>query len=305
LKLSVPIIARRINTTVLKNYFAWTRKSLAFSKTEVLAYALLILILNTITLFMKWQRSQTSIVTPLHQHQLAIMDSLLAAFQPPPSGNLFAPGLRTFDPNTVQEDSLRHWGIPPNVARNLRKYREADGTFRAKQDLRKIYGMNDSLWDIMEPFVAIPLSKPSKKDSSNPSLQTARSIDINMADSLALMKIKGIGPVLSTRIIKYRRLLGGYYSKDQLDEVYGLSEEVLQRLKDRVYINPEFTYHKLSINSLDYRELARHPYISYTQARAIVAYREMHGSFDVLEKVKAIHLIGDSTYIKLYRYLDF
>ncbi len=295
----------KIYTTVFQNYFDWTRKSLAFSKTEVLAYALLILILSIVTLLMKWQRSQTSIVTPLYQHQLATMDSLLEALQPPPSGNLFASGLRTFDPNTVQVDSLRHWGIPPQVARNLQKYREADGTFRVKQDLRRIYGMNDSLWNIMEPFVTITVSKTTKKGSNNSSFQNTPRIDINIADSLALMKIKGIGPVLSTRIIKYRRLLGGYYSKDQLDEVYGLSEEVLQRLKGRVYINPEFTYHKLSINSLDYRELARHPYISYTQARAIVAYREIHGNFDVLEKVKAIHLVGDSTYIKLYPYLDF
>lgn len=275
---------------------------LGFSKTETLAYALIILILNIATLYVKWQSKYFEDPPGVSDYQLRITDSLRSVLRKASMSKTKPAQMVDFNPNTVSGDSLKKWGVPHHVVSNLSKYRQAGGTFRSKEDLKKIYGMNDSVWQVLLPFLVIP--KPDPR--SRPEPQPRRScIDINLADSVELQVIPGIGPVLSARIVKYRRILGGFYTKDQLEEVYGLSPQVLEKLKQWVCINPHFDYHKLSINSLDYGELARHPYVSYPQARAIVAYREMHGDYESLEKLKAVHLVDDSTYIKVYPYLDF
>ena len=60
--------------------------------------------------------------------------------------------------------------------------------------------------------------RTAKAKEKEPSLLN---MDLNTADSTTLMALKGIGPVFSVRIVKYRELLGGYYETAQLQEVYG------------------------------------------------------------------------------------
>jgi competence ComEA-like helix-hairpin-helix protein len=63
-------------------------------------------------------------------------------------------------------------------------------------------------------------------------------INLNRADSAELVKLYGIGPVLSKRIIKYRNSLGGkFQSVDQLKNVYGLSEETFNSIKPYLIVD--------------------------------------------------------------------
>src|SRR5690606_1541748 len=64
--------------------------------------------------------------------------------------------------------------------------------------------------------------------------------DINTVDSLQLSMLKGIGTVLSARIVKYRDHLGGFHSKDQLSEVFNISELALQSLEEYAYVSKDF-----------------------------------------------------------------
>ena len=173
---------------------------------------------------------------------------------------------------------------------------------KTSQEVQKLYSMTDSLWVILKDCLYINAETHPIKPVSRPQ---AVILDINAADSVALQAIYGIGPVLSARIVKYRNLLGGFYSMDQLTEVYGLDSMVIARIGQRFTIKKSAIYHKLHINSLDYGGLVRHPYLNSMQVKAILAYREQHGSFFSTEQLKEIHLIDDSTYIKLYPYLDF
>ena len=56
-------------------------------------------------------------------------------------------------------------------------------------------------------------------------------VELNSADTTALKKVPGIGSVFAKRIIKYRELLGGFYSVEQLGEVYGIDEERYKSMK--------------------------------------------------------------------------
>jgi DNA uptake protein ComE-like DNA-binding protein len=112
----------------------------------------------------------------------------------------------------------------------------------------------------------------TKKSSS----QKKISIDINSSDSATLVTLPGIGPVLSARIIKYRRLLGGFARTGQLKEVYGLSPETFEMIKGRVFADSTQVI-RININSATYKEIIRLPYFEKYEVFAILKYRELKG----------------------------
>ena len=62
-------------------------------------------------------------------------------------------------------------------------------------------------------------------------------VEINNADTTELKKLRGIGSVLSKRIVKYRKMLGGFKDVEQLKKVYGLSEETYQEILPHIWID--------------------------------------------------------------------
>lgn len=129
--------------------------------------------------------------------------------------------------------------------------------------------------------------------------------DINYADTIQLKKLRGIGPVLSKRIIKFRDVLGGYVSKDQLAEVYGLQDSVLWQMDSLIFISEDFEPSKININETAERELSKHPYISRSMAKALVNYKFQHGAFTSIEELSNIHLIDSLTLVKITPYISF
>ena len=97
-------------------------------------------------------------------------------------------------------------------------------------------------------------------------------IELNQADTLTLKKIPGIGSTFARRIVGYRELLGGFYTVEQLAEVYGIDEERYNALHtwfkvDTTCIQP------LRVNQLSFKELLRHPYLNTSQVRQIERLR--------------------------------
>lgn len=77
-----------------------------------------------------------------------------------------------------------------------------------------------------------------KKENILPTKSKIRKIELNRADSSDLVSLYGIGPILSKRIVKYRKSLGGkFHSVEQLKNVYGLSEETFQAILPYVWID--------------------------------------------------------------------
>lgn len=128
-------------------------------------------------------------------------------------------------------------------------------------------------------------------------------IEMNTCDTLQLKELPGIGPVLSKRIIKYRDLLGGYYSNIQLMEVFGMTAEIFKKCKPYLVADVS-KIRKLDINNASFKEINAHPYISYDQTKVIFTTRRRlnHIAYENFTQCGAF----DSTQIqKVLPYLKF
>lgn len=131
-----------------------------------------------------------------------------------------------------------------------------------------------------------------------------RTIDINRADSADLLPLPGIGPVFAGRIIKYRNLLGGFVSVDQLGEVYGIPIETVRKIMSKISIDSS-AVRKIHIDSATFSELLRHPYLEYEDVKALVRYREFKGDISSENELGINHIMHDSTLRKLDGYFDY
>ncbi len=131
-----------------------------------------------------------------------------------------------------------------------------------------------------------------------------RLLDINTCDSISLEKLPGIGPVLSVRIVKYRHLLGGYASIDQLNEVYGLTEETFKLISGRIFADSG-AVKKIQINIADFRQLIRLPYFERYEVVGILKYRELEGRIKNIDDLIDNKIITIEKAVKVRPYLEF
>jgi competence ComEA-like helix-hairpin-helix protein len=180
------------------------------------------------------------------------------------------------------------------------------GKFMVKKDLLKIYGMDSALYKKLFPFIDLPDSvlKDTVKKFEPKERIVAIKFDLNMADTSQLIKIYGIGPKLSQRIVTYRDKLGGFVSVEQLKEVYGLDTTVIHELFRKSFIEKNFQPRLIDVNKATEKELGDHPYIKYKLAKAITAYRFQHGEYHTVDDLKRIAIIDDTKFQKIKPYLS-
>ncbi len=204
-----------------------------------------------------------------------------------------------FDPNTADFNKLNEFGFNRFQANNLIQYRKRDGKFKTKTDLMKIYGIDSSFFNSIEKHISIELPSEIKLPSE---ISVIRRIELNNADTTDLMSLAGIGSVYANRIIKYRNLLGGYYSTAQLLEIYNLPMETFKKIENNISADT-LLIKRIHINFAEYSELLRHPYLNKTQVTAILKYRDRNGSFQDILQLKTNGLIDSETFLKIKPYL--
>lgn len=137
--------------------------------------------------------------------------------------------------------------------------------------------------------------------SSKPAKHEVFKVLLNETDTFAWEALPGIGPAFSRRILKYRSLLGGYASKEQLGEVYGIDTTGIWF--DRV-LEDDAPLDSLYLNRDTIARFWRHPYVSPSLAREWVRYRERVGAFKTTEEVRDGYLMTDSIFRKIVPYLS-
>ena len=161
-----------------------------------------------------------------------------------------------FNPNTVSQDDLERLGFSERQARSIVNYRLKGGKFRRKSDFARSYVVADSVYRRLEPYIDIPL------------------LDLNLADSAAFDALPGIGGYFASRMLEYRKKLGGYYSyKEQLMDIWKFDRQKFDALSDLVTVD-SLSVRPYPLWTLPEDSLRNHPYIGPRAAHGVVVFRE-------------------------------
>lgn len=202
-----------------------------------------------------------------------------------------------FDPNVISSKEWERLGVKNRISNRIEKYIEAGGSFKKATDLRKIYGFDTVKVAELLPYVKI-IGKFKENTSALKLL-----VPLNIADTTQLKQLSGIGSVLSARIVKYRDLLGGFISKDQILEVYGITKEKFACISSKIVID-SISLRKIRLNSFVEAKLRKHPYINSRMSKDIVRFRDRNGEFSSIDELRTHKIVPDSIFIKLFPYLD-
>jgi DNA uptake protein ComE-like DNA-binding protein len=217
-----------------------------------------------------------------------------------------------FNPNTVTEEDAQKLGFSKKLSARLVNFRNKGGKFYKPADLKKLYGLSPKLYAELEDYILIP---NTKKEYNRDSVFTKTSrtyekktytkvlVEINSADSLSIVFLKGIGPGFTKRIIKYRSMLGGFHSMNQLKEVYGMTDSLFLVLTSQIQLNTN-TVIKIPINAIDFNSLRKHPYFNFQKAQAIINYRSKHGKLNE-EDFRGLNLFSDEKLSLILPYLSY
>lgn len=239
-------------------------------------------------------------------------------------GDTIDPGVQMshFDPNTATREQLLVLGLSQKQANTIINYRNSGAVFREPSDFLKVYGIAAPLQEKLIPWIEIgeeyrpavvaqravkanPSGELSYREKATPEVITpgiAERIDINSADSSQLIRLKGIGAVLSVRMIRYRDLLGGYSSYSQLSEVYGIDSLLAATISSDIFIDTTLI-RRVDLNTAEYSELLRHPYIGREKASLIIKYRSLAGPFISSFELVQNRILSSEEYSLLRPYL--
>lgn len=346
------------------------------------AVVLIPLIIIAMALMLLARPNGRKIATPEIAEQAEVATDSTAHFSP-------------FDPNTADYRTMTEAGLPRNIAVSILKWREAGKVFRIREDVALCYGMTDSLYFLIEPYITIGEEyriKPStdyKSDyyhsergqtldsiSYTPfRIDTATAdylhtlgfshrqaelvvryremiggyrsmeefaecyavdsamaerlrpyiifaerdttativyereaisfpVNINTADSATLRRVRGIGAKSVGDILRYRELLGGYYSVDQISELDVVTEENFRIISQQIYAD-SVDIKKISINFASPKVLEVHPYLSNRMLRRIINKRELKGGWSTIQEMIDDDIFTEEEAARVAPYLDF
>ena len=324
----------------------WVRRYFGFSRAETRGFVLLLLGALAIAVLPILLRPDDPEYLPAaDQHQLdtwssdlaARLDSGRAASARAYAGRYPARGhagasryptvpqvrLAPFDPNALTAEGWEARGVPHFVAGRIVNYGQKAGGFRAKSQVQRIYGLPDSVYQRLAPFMQLPEALPGRGDkyatTDRPAFGEKSALpgrfprkpahlqpfDLNLADTTQLMQIKGIGRGRAKWIVKRRDELGGYLVDSQLEEVFVLRDapDLVDSLRKYTFVAKGFAPRAVLVNSASFDELWPHPYVGKPLARLIVAYRKQHGPFATPDDLRQLKLLKEETFVKLRPYV--
>lgn len=219
-----------------------------------------------------------------------------------------------FDPNNYTLEEWKAIGLSEKQSQSILNYLDKGGSLTYKEDLQKLYVVDDELYELLAPQVMLPSvknRKPKKVENDVVDIeepdelekQASVPVDINVASKKELMNIKGIGSFYADEIIDRRETFGGIYSLDQLSDLYKMTPEKLDSLAEYLLIDPN-NIRKMNVNLANKKELMGHPLINADIANSIVFIRDRYGNYDALDGLLQSPYIDGDKLEELKPYLE-
>ncbi|TFF34958.1 helix-hairpin-helix domain-containing protein [Mucilaginibacter psychrotolerans] len=274
----------------LKNYLSLTKKEW----NGMLVLVILIIVVLAAPYVYQWCHKDSRINSKAFYEAAAQLNKANPGYQAVvDAGRTKASNLSKFDPNTLAAAKWKALGISDKQVSIILNYRAKGGRFYKPEDLKKVYGITDSNYKAIAPYIDISARKES-----------VLVIELNTADSARLTQVSGIGPAYAKRIIYYRERLGGFVNKEQVKEVYGLDELKYAEMAGQLKVDAR-RIRKIPINAISFDKLRLMPYLNYKQVNAIIEYRKEHGNYASMADLRNIAIIDEGILRKIEPYLSF
>lgn len=224
-----------------------------------------------------------------------------------------------FDPNHDDSLTLSRIGLSPWQIHNMMRYREAGGIWRSVDDFRRLYGLSEKDFQKLRPYIRIAAADRKKKyipyqdySYSVPQgeipnyehidkMEEGQRIDANTSDTTEIKRIPGIGSYYARKIVTYRDRLGGFVNTNQIEEIEGLPAGTSRWFT----IEKQPTIKKIRINHASFKEIVRHPYISYEQTKVIVNHIRHYGPLQGWNELRLYKEFQEKDFILLEPYFSF
>jgi DNA uptake protein ComE-like DNA-binding protein len=199
-----------------------------------------------------------------------------------------------FNPNFITDFKGYKLGMSVTEIDRLLEFRKTNRYVNSAKEFQEVTQVSDSLLRVIAPYFKFP-DWVTKRNQTK-SYATANAyvkekkvlLDINQASQEDLKKVYGIGDGLSERILKEKEKLGGFVSMDQLQDVWGLSPEVIEKLNEAFVVTAVPNVKKVNVNQATVKELMTFPYFKYPIAKAMVTFRSMNGGIKNSEDLAKI-----------------
>lgn len=212
----------------------------------------------------------------------------------------------SFNPNETDSFSLLELGFKPFMAHNILQYRRRGGKINNEQKFRQIFNIDTALITELRPFTLYPTPETSVDSTKTDNRKHYFTFDLNTADTLTLSQLPGIGIGRSKMIVNYRRKLGGYSQVQQLLEIKEIPDSITKPLMQYARISID-SLKPIKVNKSTIKQLRRHPYINYDQAKEIYNMRwdQTHKGTLKAEDLKQLKEFTPEELKRLLPYLDF
>lgn len=266
-----------------KSHFRFNKQE----RSGILFLLLIIVVFQGVRYYIGTVPYQKEPLVMLNQSEQARLDSLQNTLV----GNQFK--MYPFNPNYISDAKGYSLGMSTEQLDRLFAFRNKGKFINSAEEFQAVTQISDSLLAVLSSYFKFPdwVEKNSdrKIKKSTPIERKQFPIgDLNTATADELMGINGIGETLSNRIIKFRDKLGGFLVDEQLQDVYGLKPEVVERTLQRFHVMEKPNIQKVNINTASVDELAKLLYINYELAKQIVNYRAMNGTFTSLDDLSNV-----------------
>ena len=217
-----------------------------------------------------------------------------------------------FNPNYITDFKAYTLGMSPDEYDRLKIYRSKNKWINSISDFKRVTNVSDSLLEKISPYFKFPewLNNPKAKRKSYENGYTekayAEKIDLNLATEVQLQEVSGIGEALSKRITAYREKIGGFSNDVELQAIWGLRPDVIERIINLFTVKTPKTITKMNLKNASASDIATIPGISFDLAKRIWEYmrlRDRVESFSELEKIEGMTK-GKIQLIQLYLLLE-
>jgi len=214
------------------------------------------------------------------------------------------PACFPFNPNKTSNEEWMKLGFTEKETGSILKFRNKGGKFVYKEDLKKLYCIDESRYNQLENCISLPKKTISNGNKKSGAKNAARItlLEINAADTLELLALRGVGKYWAKKIWFFKERLGGIYSEEQLYEIKGMNDTMFYNIQSQIKIDTNLIT-KIPINSCSSEALQKHPYCWYGIGKAIANYRSKHGAFQSLSEIKNIYAVKPEIFEKLRHYL--